>query len=103
MIRPVWLLLKYECCEGCGGLRPSFSAHVRWCEHGALQSCGERCWREGKAYGIPHLAKNERDVGHPAVGAGLEPQKACCGGICGLRLRRLDTTNKRESGELPFG
>jgi hypothetical protein len=21
--------------KGCGGLRPSFSAHVRWCEHGA--------------------------------------------------------------------
>ena len=25
---------------------------------------------EGKRGGIPHLAKNERDVGHPAVIAG---------------------------------
>jgi hypothetical protein len=24
----------------------------------------------GKACGIPHLAKNERDVGHPATGGG---------------------------------
>jgi hypothetical protein len=28
---------------------------------------------EGRACGIPHLAKNERDVGHPAIGAGIEP------------------------------
>jgi len=27
---------------------------------------------EGKACGIPHLAKNERDVGHPAIDAGME-------------------------------
>jgi hypothetical protein len=27
---------------------------------------------EGEACGIPHLAKNERDVGHPAVAAGIE-------------------------------
>ena len=30
---------------------------------------------EGKARGIPHLAKNERDMGHPAIGAGIEPQR----------------------------
>jgi hypothetical protein len=36
-------------------------------------------WRprrlEGEACGIPHLAKNERDVGHPATVAGVEPKK----------------------------
>jgi hypothetical protein len=47
------------------GLRPSFSAHVRWCEHGApLRSCGDRKRLEGKARRIPHLAKNERDAPH---------------------------------------
>jgi hypothetical protein len=29
---------------------------------------------EGETCGIPHLAKNERDVGHPATGAGREPK-----------------------------
>jgi hypothetical protein len=29
---------------------------------------------EGEACGVPHLAKNERDVGHPAVGAGIDPK-----------------------------
>jgi hypothetical protein len=24
--------------------------------------------------GIPHLAKNERDVGHPVVASGIEPK-----------------------------
>ena len=28
---------------------------------------------ECKTCGIPHLAKNERDVGHPAIVAGIEP------------------------------
>jgi hypothetical protein len=42
-----------------GGLRPSFSAHVRWCEHGApVRSCGDLSRLKGKACGIPHLAKN---------------------------------------------
>jgi hypothetical protein len=27
---------------------------------------------EGEVCGIPHLAKNERDVGHPAIGSGIE-------------------------------
>jgi hypothetical protein len=27
---------------------------------------------EGKACGIPHLAKHERDVGHPAIGEGID-------------------------------
>jgi hypothetical protein len=30
----------------------------------------------GERGGIPHLAKNERDMGHPARGAGLEPKSA---------------------------
>jgi hypothetical protein len=30
----------------------------------------------GECSGIPHLAKNERDVGHPAIVAGLEPKSA---------------------------
>jgi hypothetical protein len=37
-----------------------------------VRSCGARERLEGKVCGIPHLAKNERDVGHPAVGAGIE-------------------------------
>jgi hypothetical protein len=46
------------------GLRPSFSAHVRWCEHGApVWICGTREGLEGKACGIPYLAKNERPLG----------------------------------------
>jgi hypothetical protein len=64
-----------------GGFAPSFSAHVRWCEHGApLWSCGDLRRLEGETCGIPHLAKNERDVGHPAIVTGIEP------GATGLRL-----------------
>ena len=49
--------------KGFGGLRPSFSAHVRWCEHGApVRSCGDRTRLEGGACGIP------------AIGAGIEPK-----------------------------
>ena len=45
------------------GLRPSFSAHVRWCERRApVQICEDREGLEGKTCGIPHLAKNERDA-----------------------------------------
>ena len=36
---------------------------------------GTRHEFEGEACGIPHLAKNERDVGHPAVVAGIEPKR----------------------------
>jgi hypothetical protein len=62
--------------EFCGGLRPSFSAHVRWCERRAPVRGGGTLDRlEGEACGIPHLAKNERDVGHPALVAGIEPKK----------------------------
>jgi hypothetical protein len=58
------------------GLRPSFSAHVRWCERRApVWSCGTRERLEGEACGIPHLAKNERDVGHPTIVAGIEPKR----------------------------
>jgi hypothetical protein len=41
-----------------------------------VRSCGVRKRLEGEACGIPHLAKNERDVGHPAVFAGDEAQRA---------------------------
>ena len=33
---------------------------------------------DGEACGIPHLARNERDVGHPAIGEGIEPKKRAC-------------------------
>jgi hypothetical protein len=50
--------------KSCGGLRPSFSAHVRWCEHGApVWIRGTRHRIEGQTCGIP------------AIGAGIE-QKA---------------------------
>jgi len=46
-----------------GGLRPSFSAHVRWGERGApVWSCGFRHRLEGKGCGIPRLV------------AGIEPK-----------------------------
>ena len=48
----------------------SFSAQVRWGELGAPVHFLERCLGPGKlgvkVRGIPHLAKNERDVGHPS-------------------------------------
>jgi hypothetical protein len=34
--------------------------------------CSTRSRLEGKTCGIPHLAKNERDVGHPAFLPGIE-------------------------------
>jgi hypothetical protein len=34
--------------------------------------CGTGSRLEGQACGIPHLAKNERDMGHPAIVAGIE-------------------------------
>jgi hypothetical protein len=30
----------------------------------------------GEVCGIPHLAKNERDVGHPGFAAGMEPGRS---------------------------
>src|SRR5277367_2594106 len=38
-----------------------------------------RSWRwegRGESGGIPHLAKNERAVGHPSTGRGIEPKSA---------------------------
>jgi hypothetical protein len=49
------------------GLRPSFSSHVRFGERGApvlTLSSVEPEDRNEKIRGIPHLAKNERDMGH---------------------------------------
>ena len=34
------------------------------------QICGDRSRLEGEACKHPHLAKNEQDTGHPAVGGG---------------------------------
>ena len=60
-----------ECSEVGNPGRPSFSAHVRWGERGApVWSCGTRQRLEGETDGIPHLAKNERDVEHPSIGRG---------------------------------
>jgi hypothetical protein len=39
-------------------------------------NCGTHDRLDGETCGIPHLAKNERDVGHPALVAGIEPTKA---------------------------
>jgi hypothetical protein len=38
----------------------------------SVRICGTRYRLEGEAVGIPHLAKNERDVGHPALGQEIE-------------------------------
>jgi len=51
--------------KSCGGLRPSFSAHVRWCEHGApVWIRGTRHRIEGQTCGIP------------AIGAGIEQKRS---------------------------
>jgi hypothetical protein len=62
--------------KGCGGLRPSFSAHVRWCEHGApVRSWLVRERLEGEACGffcpvLTHTLKPSTDM--PAYSRGLE-------------------------------
>src|ERR1700722_11766137 len=57
------------------GLRPSFSAHVRWCEHGAPgRSCGIRRRIEGEGLRYPTSREKQRDVGHPAPGYWLEAE-----------------------------
>jgi hypothetical protein len=62
--------------KGMVGLRPSFSSHVRWGERGAPVQSGEaRSRLEGETCGIPHLAKNERDMGHPAIAEGIEAKR----------------------------
>ena len=47
----------------------------------------------GKARGIPHLAKNERDMGHPAIGDGIEPKAHSLA----LGLRPLRDDNGRST------
>jgi hypothetical protein len=67
----------------------------RWCEHGApVRSCGDRTRLEGEACGIPHLAKNERDVGHPTIGAGIEPKRLLYERTCGFFCPVLTHTLK---------
>jgi hypothetical protein len=59
--------------------------------------CGTFSRREGEACGIPHLAKNERDVGHPAIVAGMEPKIR-------KRWRSLTAASlKRTEEKLPRG
>jgi hypothetical protein len=41
-----------------------------------MRICGTRQRLEGEARSIPHLAKNERDMGHPTSVAGIEPKSA---------------------------
>jgi hypothetical protein len=62
------------------GLRPSFSAHVRWCERRApVQICEDREGLEGKTCGIPHLAKKRaRCPEFPVLSSG---QDRVCGSL----------------------
>jgi hypothetical protein len=58
------------------GFAPSFSAHVRFGEHGAPVLFPIR-WgllrgKNVESCGLPHLAKNERDMGHPGFLEGME-------------------------------
>src|ERR1700722_7238566 len=44
------------------GLRPSFSAHVRWCEHGApVRSCGTRNWFGDKTV-VSHISRKTSEM-----------------------------------------
>jgi hypothetical protein len=65
-------------------------------------SCGDRNRLEGEACGIPHLAKNERDVGHPAVVAGMEPKRALAGNTLpgSTALPFVISTGAQRSGEI---
>jgi hypothetical protein len=51
-----------------------FGPHTLWRTWGTRVDLSYRDRLEGETCGIPHLAKNERDVGHPAIGAGMEPK-----------------------------
>src|SRR5271156_121634 len=62
---------------------------------------GTRERLEGEAGGIPHLAKNERGVGHPALVTGIEAKRACA---C-YSYRRASTGTKlaaRNAGNMPL-
>jgi hypothetical protein len=80
------------------GLRPSLSAHVRWCERRApVWNCGTRQRLEGEACGIPHLAKNERDAPN-FLYAALD-RNACAPFIKERRMKfREPTKLHRKSG-----
>jgi hypothetical protein len=49
---------------------------------------------EGEACGIPHLAKNERDVGHPAISAGIEPGKLQLPRYCPIKRLQMESGMK---------
>ena len=56
---------------------------------------------EGEARGIPRLAKNERDVGHPAVVVGIQPKSACRKGCALCLLCVLWGVNASKRHRLP--
>jgi hypothetical protein len=60
-------------------IRPRHFHLIRWIAGPSTLwwICGTRSGFEGEACGIPHLAKYERDVGHPAIGAGIERVCEC--------------------------
>src|ERR1700678_1532675 len=65
--------------KGRGGLRPSFSAHVRWCEHGApVRSCGTRSRLRER----PAVSNISRKTRKPKGGATLFLMIGCRGAHC---------------------
>jgi hypothetical protein len=55
-----------------------------------LACCGDYQRFEGEARGIPYLAKNERDMGHPAVVAGIVLRASWVNGKEGGLWRRIE-------------
>jgi hypothetical protein len=80
------------------GFAPSFSSHVRLGERGAPALCV-------KVRGIPHLAKNERDVGHPGpTGTEKSHLVGCLAGGHGFELRSGCLVGQRYAlGQARFG
>jgi hypothetical protein len=91
-------MLRPDETKFCCGASSIVSADVRWCERRAPVRCFETRRRlEGEGCGIPHLAKNERDMGHPEVGAGIEPKRATIT-ILLQTLRRDQGTGQERQG-----
>ena len=62
--------------KGCDGTSPIvFGPRTLVQTRGTPVDLSARNGLVGEARGIPHLAKNERDVGHPAIVAGIESEK----------------------------
>jgi hypothetical protein len=73
LLRPGCFGRQFVCSRqnGCRGLRTRLRPTYPGANTGPDEFLGPR-WLEGKTCGIPHLAKNERDVGHPAMISGIE-------------------------------